>query len=251
VQAGGYEESLNRAGQMKMLQQQQKATDQQELEKLREAGRVNTREAREKLLAEANDARSKSDAIKLQIAKMTSGARLEAAKLTAGAKGQAGTNWFKVPADLRKGWTEATANIAKTTDAINQLKQYPNAVGLKGFLPSWSLSRIDPQGVGPRAAIADLSTKILHDLSGAAITEHEFKRLAPLVPTADDSYAAAMSKLQRFQKEYNSIRGRYEDQIRGGGAEPPTLNQLGYTSTPSSGSNPDVDAVLKKYNLRK
>jgi len=239
--ASEYEASLDKASQRKQLEQELKASNQMELEAMREAGRANTRESRQRLLEIANEARAKSDQIKLQMAKIHASAKVKAAGDTA--KGMQKVGWFKVPADVRKKWDESNEGYSRATDAIDGLKSYPDAVGLKGFLPGWTLVRIDPKGVGPRADMAALTTKVRHDLSGAAITQAEFKYLTSFIPVDTDTYAAAMDKLQKFKTGYRKVIERHRKEIRAGGAEPP-YSQFEDEAAPD---DPELKSYEEKY----
>jgi hypothetical protein len=62
--------------------------------------------------------------------------------------------------------------------------------------PQAALNRMDPKGVAARAAITNLGSAILHDRSGAAVTAAEFPRLQPFIPSMEDSYDTARTKLR-------------------------------------------------------
>jgi hypothetical protein len=91
------------------------------------------------------------------------------------------------------------------------LKGDKDATGWKGFMPDALLQRADEAGVDVRAVIADLSSMVIHDRSGAAVTAAEFPRLRPFIPSDKDEPAAARRKLGRFIAEYQMVN----DEIRG------------------------------------
>jgi hypothetical protein len=74
-----------------------------------------------------------------------------------------------------------------------------NAVGLKGYLPTNLLNRIDPAGVSARAEIADIGSLKIHDRSGAAVTASESPRLMPFIPLTTDDTETALKKLTRLK----------------------------------------------------
>lgn len=101
--------------------------------------------------------------------------------------------------------------------AIEELGQYPDAVGPKrGMTPGWLRDRNvpmvgDPQGVMPRALMANLSSLEIRDRSGAAVTAAEFPRLQPFIPSVGDDYETVIKKLQGMKRviaEENLVMGQ-------------------------------------------
>lgn len=81
------------------------------------------------------------------------------------------------------------------------MKADKNATGLKGYLPTGLLNRIDPSGVSARAEIADIGSLKIHDRSGAAVTMSEAPRLMPFIPLATDDRETVLKKLGRLKLE--------------------------------------------------
>jgi len=79
-----------------------------------------------------------------------------------------------------------------------------NATGLKGYLPTGLLNRIDPTGVSARAEIADIGSLKIHDRSGSAVTVSESPRLMPFIPLTTDDRETALKKLQRLKLEIDT-----------------------------------------------
>jgi len=102
-----------------------------------------------------------------------------------------------------------------------------NATGMKGYLPTGLLNRLDPQGVAARAEIADIGSLKLHDRSGAAVTASESPRLLPFIPLSTDDNATALKKLGRFklelENETKAMRDIYSKEQ--GYKENPVLNK--------------------------
>lgn len=123
------------------------------------------------------------------------------------------------PAPVQKALLANIENLRKARDAlalsqgktVGALQGDPNATGFKGFAPDFVLQRMDPAGVDTRAAIADLSSKKIHDRSGAAVTISEYPRLLPFIPTAKDDPSVVQNKLERFIQEYEAVQQDYMD----------------------------------------
>ena len=123
------------------------------------------------------------------------------------------------PAPVQKALLANIENLRKARDAlalsqgktVGALQGDPNATGFKGFAPDFVLQRMDPTGVDTRAAIADLSSKKIHDRSGAAVTISEYPRLQPFIPTAKDDPPVVLKKLERFIQEYEAVQQDYMD----------------------------------------
>jgi len=102
-----------------------------------------------------------------------------------------------------------------------------NATGLKGYLPTGLLNRIDPSGVNARAEIADIGSLKIHDRSGAAVTASESPRLMPFIPLTTDDRETALKKLQRLKLEVdsNSVAMKEIYSTEQGYRENPILNK--------------------------
>ena len=59
------------------------------------------------------------------------------------------------------------------------------------------------------SSVSRLSSVLLNQLSGAAITPQEYERLKPFIPTVYDDEATAQRKLVRFQTEIGATRENY------------------------------------------
>lgn len=107
-----------------------------------------------------------------------------------------------IPEGVNKAIIENNVSLNKIDSALNALKQNPDAVGLKGYMPNVLLNRNDPEGTLARAAIADIGSLVLHDRSGASVTASESPRLLPFIPLATDDNQTAEKKLKRFKEIY-------------------------------------------------
>jgi len=116
------------------------------------------------------------------------------------------------------------------------------ATGAKGFLYDAALSRLDPEGVPTRAAIADLGSMIIHDRSGAAVTASEYPRLMPFIPKANDDPPVVKQKLKRFIQVYEDMQQDFRDMYsEDQGYQFPELGK-----TPAGGENPPPTATNPK-----
>lgn len=102
------------------------------------------------------------------------------------------------------------AALAKIDEATRLINERPGSLGIQNALPDSVNQRVDPRGVDARAAIADVAGQKFHDLSGAAITASEAERLRPYIPSASDSPATAIKKLQRLRQEYANTLSQQE-----------------------------------------
>lgn len=155
---------------------------------------------------------------------------------TAKAPGNAGS------ASLTKAVATNKAQLAVIDDALKELDQHPSAVGLTRGLPLIGDRldpRIDPNGVAARAQIANISSLKIHDRSGAAVSVHEFPRLAPFIPTVNDPPAAIRIKLQKLREAI----ALETDALSQASGSP----KGGNTPAPS---DPEFDALMAKYGTR-
>ena len=102
-----------------------------------------------------------------------------------------------------------------------------NATGLKGYLPTGLLNRIDPSGVSARAEIADIGSLKIHDRSGSAVTVSESPRLMPFIPLTTDDRDTVLKKLQRLKLEIDSSSAAMKEiySTEQGYRENPILNK--------------------------
>lgn len=108
----------------------------------------------------------------------------------------------RVPAPVQSGYADNRKAIGQIDTAITAIKSNRGAFGLKNNLGDEFNQRIDPNGVGPRAAVANIGSLLIHDRSGAAVTASEQPRLQPFVPRVTDTPEAAIKKLQLLKEQY-------------------------------------------------
>lgn len=95
---------------------------------------------------------------------------------------------------------ENRSTLREIDRALALIDSNPDAVGWwKSKTPDAILQRTDPKGVGTRAAIGKIGGKIIHDVSGAAVTLSEAPRFQPYVPQIGDSPATVKEKLRQLR----------------------------------------------------
>jgi len=141
-----------------------------------------------------------------------------------------------------------------------------NATGLKGYLPTGLLNRIDPTGVSARAEIADIGSLKIHDRSGSAVTVSESPRLMPFIPLTTDDRETVLKKLQRLKLEidtssaamkeiYSTEQGYRENPILNKpsvGAKITSMQEIQDVATKTGKSVEQVkqDALAKGYKVQ-
>lgn len=135
-----------------------------------------------------------------------------------------------LPASAVEKMNENRQNLKRAENAltllqggsVGDLKGDKDATGVgKGILGQTLLNWAEPSGVNARAAMADLGSLVIHQRSGAAVTASEFPRLAPFIPTVNDSPEVARKKVARFVQVYKEVVTDSEDAFREAGYKVP------------------------------
>jgi hypothetical protein len=155
-----------------------------------------------------------------------------------------------IPPQINTAIITNQQSIKKLDDALKLLKDYPDAVGIKGGFPQSIVNRIDEKGIPVRAAIADIGSLVLHDRSGAAVTASEEPRLLPFIPTPSDTSKSAKEKLERMlryaKEQQDALKGTYsEDQ---GYRTNPILNPSNPPIPAGASVINAADAILARTN---
>jgi hypothetical protein len=130
---------------------------------------------------------------------------------------------------MRNKAAEAAQTITVIDEALGKLKAHPQAVGILRGIDAID-QRVDKGGVDARAAMASVSSQLLHALSGAAVSPSEYARLRQYVPTSSDSYEAAVTKLTRLKGEMERLH-------------------TGYSGAQAASPADPAQALKKKYGL--
>lgn len=121
---------------------------------------------------------------------------------------------------------------------------YAGALGMSNSVtPDWILQRTDKKGVPVRAAIGKIGGKIIHDISGAAVTLSEAPRFQPYVPQISDSPDTAKEKLRQLLQ---LARGTQGDLTQAYG---PDNGYRGVKLTPISGDPVRVSSIQQAQKL--
>jgi len=107
-----------------------------------------------------------------------------------------------VPSAMQTAFIANNDAMRKIDQAIQAIDSDPGALGAINYLPDALIQRVDPEGVDVRSKIAEVGAAKIHDLSGAAVSESEAKRLKAFVPKPDDNPDAAIKKLLNLRKQY-------------------------------------------------
>ena len=100
-----------------------------------------------------------------------------------------------IPPNINTAIGTNDMSIKRIQEALDLLKKYPDAIGFKNLLPGQALDRADPKGVAARSAIGDIGSLVIHDRSGAAVSQSEMQRLG-FIPTPTDRADNAKTKLE-------------------------------------------------------
>lgn len=158
---------------------------------------------------------------------------------------------MNAPSPLARGSAAITKSVAENKtqiqvidEALRDLAEHPDAVGLKrgvgelvpgmGNVGDAINQRTDPKGVLARAGIMDIGSLKIKDRSGAAVTISEFPRLAPFVPRVSDTPEAVRTKLTRL-KHFISIE---TDLLAA---------SVGRQQTPAAKPKRSADDILSQY----
>lgn len=99
--------------------------------------------------------------------------------------------------------------VSVIDDALKELDAHPDAVGLKrgaadlpivGGAADALNQRLDPNGVAARASLANVSSLVIKDRSGSAVTISESARLRPFIPSTGDTPETIRIKLGKLRQ---------------------------------------------------
>ena len=108
--------------------------------------------------------------------------------------------------ELRGQWDEAE-RVQNELDKFIASGETGGSGLFLGSLPSTVANRLDPSGGPLRGAISQMSSVIMHALSGAAVSEQERKRLEGFLPTAQDNLETIQQKMDGY-KNYITTKSK-------------------------------------------
>ena len=120
----------------------------------------------------------------------------------------------EVPPTQRGAYIGNNSSIAQIDSTIAKLDAAPDTwFGLKGGLGDAYMQRMYPESNDIRASIGGVSSIKRHDISGAAVSPSEDKKLAQYIPNPSDDKKAIRAKLVNFKNELmrsnQAIQGSY------------------------------------------
>jgi len=106
-----------------------------------------------------------------------------------------------VPATAQKWILDNHSTLREIDRAIKLVEARPQSFGWSNaYTPDAVLQRTDKGGNAARAAVGKIGGKIIHDISGAAVTMSEAPRFQPYVPTASDTPEQILTKLRQMRE---------------------------------------------------
>ena len=105
---------------------------------------------------------------------------------------------------------ESDMLVGNMIDALEKSKGKGGTGLLIGSLPATVAGRIDPGGVELRGMISNFSSQIMNQISGAAVSDQEKKRLEGFLPTTTDDYDTLMAKMKGYQDFLRTKAGSWQ-----------------------------------------
>lgn len=167
-------------------------------------------------------------------------------------------NLRAVPPAVATGVISNRQEIGKVDRALAALEANPDAFGMQNYLPDALTQRVDSRGmkggVDARAKVADISSMIIHDRSGAAVSASEFPRLAPFIPQKTDDPATVKVKLQNLKATLEAMNeeteGAYTEDAGYRPIGSAQSDPIAQPSTSDAGVPPDIAALLAKHGSK-
>jgi hypothetical protein len=120
-----------------------------------------------------------------------------------------------VPVAIQKAYVTNTSAIEGMKNAKKLVESHKDSFGLNFQLGNAVNQRIDPKGVDARAAIANISSGIIHNRAGAAVPIAEAKWLTPFIPLITDNSDTVIKKLNglmtQLENENNLLASGYSE----------------------------------------
>jgi hypothetical protein len=159
------------------------------------------------------------------------------------AAASAAENKAKAPkppsAAQQKAMADNEASMNFIDEALADVDKNPDAFGLKNTLPEGLTQRLPGAGfsggVGTRASVMNIGSRVIHDRSGASTTVAEMPRLAPFIPNPTDSAETVKTKMKGLRRQIEIEQGAMTGQDTSQGQpRPPSPRGQGSTARPRS-----------------
>ena len=123
----------------------------------------------------------------------------------------------EVPPTQKGAYIGNVTSISQIDDTLAKLDAAPDAwFGIKGGMGDKFMQTAYPESNDIRAAIGGVSSIKRHDISGAAVSPSEDRKLAQYIPNPTDDKKAIRDKLVNFKNELmrsnQAIQGSYGDE---------------------------------------
>lgn len=165
----------------------------------------------------------------------------------------------RVSAATRTQLAENTASLDLIRRAREAVQARPESFGLSrgiSLLPGMGQigdvinQRMDPEGVAARQLVGNLSSRLIKDRSGAAVTVSEFPRLAAFIPQPYDTPEKILQNLDALEREIQVVNEALANGATlaelGAGAAPvapvPRGTPAAPVAPPPQAAPPDFDA---------
>ena len=145
-------------------------------------------------------------------------------------------NPANIPAEQINSQASNLALLEKLRKAKELVEANKNAFGVKNYLPDFITQRIDKEGITPRAAVAEIGSQKISDISGANVPMHEMERLRPFIPTATDDSATISKKLNQMESVIKDTENSRAEMFNNGKYKQGLIKSLKDTSQPKQPS---------------
>jgi hypothetical protein len=148
-----------------------------------------------------------------------------------------------IPTTLTEEFVQNQSSVNSIDRTIKLLEENPDAVGpITGRVPSAIRDPFANQSnVETRAAVAQIGSTLIKNISGATVPLGEVDRLRPFIPFASDDPETVKTKLRNLKKEIVNIEEERKKQY--------TAQGMNYPSLSGRIAIPGAPSLVDKYNL--
>jgi hypothetical protein len=152
----------------------------------------------------------------------------------------------QIPTAVTEEFVQSQSNIKSIDKTIKLLDDNPGAVGpITGRVPSIVRDPFaDQRNVETRAAVAQIGSMLIKNISGATVPLGEVDRLRPFIPFASDDPETVKTKLRNLKNEIINIEEERKKQYTAQGMKYPSLE---YRGGPLA--IPGTPSIMQQYGL--
>ena len=125
-----------------------------------------------------------------------------------------------VPSSMAGAFNGNESSIAEIEAAIKAVEDNPKAFGLGRAGPNVLNEVLDPKGIEARAKVSKVGSVRRHDISGAAVTVAEDKKLVPWLPDVYNHPDSIKTKLRNLKNDLVSHNRSIEETATSQGYKP-------------------------------